>query len=200
MRSTAARCPARMKATRSQVRSTSSKRCDERRIVAPRFFSCRTKSMKRFCMSGSRPLVGSSSKMTSGCVMNAHTRPTFCLVPFDILRMRRDGSSSKRSISSRMRAWSRCCFMRAMNARNPAPVMSSGQAISPGRYPKRFWMRARSRKQSMPSMVAIPLSGRMNPMRFLMVTVFPAPFGPRKPKTSPRSTENVTSNAPRPLP
>ena len=89
--------------------------------------------MKRLCMRGSRPLVGSSSKTMSGEVMNAHTRPTFCFVPFDILRMRRAGSSSKYSTSWFMRVRSRSFFMRAMNSRKAAPVISSMQAISPGR-------------------------------------------------------------------
>ena len=78
-------------------------------------------------------LVGSSSRMMSGEVMNAHTRPTFCFVPFDILRMRRAGSSSKYSTSWFMRVRSRSFFMRAMNSRKAAPVISSMQAISPGR-------------------------------------------------------------------
>ena len=78
----------------------------------------------------------------SGEVMNAQTSPTFCFVPFDILRMRRAGSSSKYSTSSFMRVRSRSFFMRAMNSRNAAPVISSMQAISPGRWPRRSWMRA----------------------------------------------------------
>ena len=65
--------------------------------------------------------------------LDAQTSPTFCFVPFDILRMRRAGSSSKYSISCSMRVRSRSFFMRAMNSRNAAPVISSMQAISPGR-------------------------------------------------------------------
>ena len=72
-------------------------------MVLPRAFSSSTSSMKRFCISGSRPLVGSSSTSTAGSCMKAQTMPTFCFIPLDIRRMRPRGSSSKRAISASAR-------------------------------------------------------------------------------------------------
>ena len=189
-----------MKATLSQLRSTSSNMWDDRRMVAPLSRSSSTSSTKRPCIRGSKPLVGSSRSNTSGRFMNAHTRPTFCLVPFDILRILGRGSSSKRSMSSFIRVRSSSFLSRAMNSRNAKPLMSSGVAISPGRWPRRLWMAARSEKQSSPKMCADPDCGLMNPIRWRMVTVLPAPLLPRKPKTSPCLTANDRSNTPRPCP
>jgi len=39
-----------------------------------------------------------------------------------------------------------------------------------------------------------PRVGKMSPISILMVVVFPAPFGPTKPKISPSFTENVRSS------
>src|SRR5574344_865120 len=41
---------------------------------------------------------------------------------------------------------------------------------------------------SCPQMTAVPLVGVRNPVIILMVVDFPAPFGPRNPRTSPFST------------
>src|SRR5574341_402457 len=65
---------------------------------------------------------------------------------------------------------------------------------SPGTTPSR----ARSmRWTGFPSSRLVPRCGRTNPSRHRIVVVFPAPFGPRKPKISPDGTENVTSSIPR---
>jgi hypothetical protein len=40
--------------------------------------------------------------------------------------------------------------------------------------------------------VTLPELGRMRPTSMRIVVVFPAPFGPRKPKTSPGSISNET--------
>src|SRR5712692_10311208 len=44
-----------------------------------------------------------------------------------------------------------------------------------------------------PKMRAWPLVGRTRPSSTLTVVVLPAPFGPKKPKTSPGSTVSVRS-------
>ena len=43
-------------------------------------------------------------------------------------------------------------------------------------------------------MRAVPAVGIMNPASMRMVVDLPAPFGPRKPSTSPRDTLNETSS------
>src|SRR5262245_38810239 len=50
---------------------------------------------------------------------------------------------------------------------------------------------------SMPNTRARPLVGRMRSRRVRIVVVLPAPFGPRKPKTSPSLTVRSTSMTPR---
>src|SRR5581483_8902846 len=43
-------------------------------------------------------------------------------------------------------------------------------------------------------MVTLPAVGRIRPTSMRMVVVFPAPFGPRNPKTSPGRRENETES------
>ena len=86
--------PSRMIATRSQVRSTSSMMCDDRKMVRPSSRASRT-SPKNVCWtSGSRPDVGSSRMSRSGRCWSATTSPTFCLLPFEYSLNRRLGSRS----------------------------------------------------------------------------------------------------------
>ena len=47
---------------------------------------------------------------------------------------------------------------------------------------------------SIPSTVTFPEPGSRNPVIIRIVVVFPAPFGPRKPRISPLSTRNDTSS------
>src|SRR6185437_7289086 len=51
-------------------------------------------------------------------------------------------------------------------------------------------------RQSRPRMRAAPAVGKVNPIRSLRVVVFPAPFGPRKPKTSPAGTSKWNGLSP----
>ena len=53
---------------------------------------------------------------------------------------------------------------------------------------------------SKPPTVTVPAEGGMNPVIMRMVVDLPAPFGPRKPSTSPRSTENETPSTARFVP
>ena len=53
-----------------------------------------------------------------------------------------------------------------------------------------------SRRLWSPKMRALPLVGWSRSSRMRMVVVLPAPLGPRNPKTSPASTEIVTSSMP----
>src|SRR6185369_11101014 len=53
---------------------------------------------------------------------------------------------------------------------------------------------SKSRRTSWPQMTTRPLVGLMRPTSMRMVVVFPAPFGPRKPKTSPSPIWKETSS------
>ncbi len=56
----------------------------------------------------------------------------------------------------------------------------------------RAFTRSGSRATSKPPTEAEPDVGPRRPQSMRMVVDFPAPFAPRKPKMSPRRTENVT--------
>ena len=60
-----------------------------------------------------------------------------------------------------------------------------------GRKPTLF--RARALGTRMPNIEAVPVLGVTRPINTFSVVVFPAPFGPTKPKMSPRSTSKLTS-------
>ena len=99
MASTASSLPSRMIPTRSQRCSTSGSWCDEMNTVRPSVRTSSHRCSNSSCTKGSRPAVGSSRINRSGLIMNAATRPTFCLLPRDMLLIFLAGSSSRRSIS-----------------------------------------------------------------------------------------------------
>ena len=69
--------PSRMIPTRSQARSTSGRLCDDRKTVRPAALASDTRVRNSRCISGSRPLVGSSMMRSGSSPMNAWTTPTF---------------------------------------------------------------------------------------------------------------------------
>ncbi len=75
--------PSRRMPTRVHSCSTSERMCDDRNTVAPRSRASLMHVRNSFSMSGSRPLVGSSSRSTSGSVANAATRATFWRLPLE---------------------------------------------------------------------------------------------------------------------
>ena len=122
-----------MIATRSARRCTSSSSCEERNTVRPSATVSRTSRSNSFCISGSRPEVGSSRMSSSGRCMNASTRPIFWRLPLDSSFAGRSRTTSNRSTSSSANA--RSPF--AARSREPvdvlAPVMRGYSASSPGR-------------------------------------------------------------------
>lgn len=100
--------------------------------VLPRPFSSSTSSINRFCISGSRPLVGSSSINISGSCIKAATMPTFCFIPLLIFFSLLPGFSSKRSSSSLTRALDFILRYFAKKDKNSVPFISSKNTISPG--------------------------------------------------------------------
>src|SRR5215208_1315481 len=61
-------------------------------------------------------------------------------------------------------------------------------------YPIACLISSPSVTTSRPATVPRPALGRTRPVSILMVVVFPAPLGPRKPKTSPRRTAKLTAS------
>ena len=124
--------PSLIMATRSHTSSISSKMWLDMNTVRPFSFSARTRSKNVSRMSGSRPVVGSSSTRISLSPMSAAAMAVFCFMPFDMRLRLADGSSC-----SSFTTWFR--YVRSVTPKNSAcdfrkavPVGRLGKAISPG--------------------------------------------------------------------
>ena len=103
---TAASRPSLMTATRSQVRSTSDRTCDDRKtVVRPSRFNSATVSANASIINGSSPLVGSSRMATFGRAIRAERMPNFRFVPWDRSRSRRARSAGRMSNDPRGAGW-----------------------------------------------------------------------------------------------
>src|ERR1019366_3268444 len=77
----------------------------------------------------------------------------------------------------------------------PSVLQYVGSAMSSGTYAMpNFSTYARG---AMPSIESVPLVGRRKPSSSEMIVLFPAPFGPAMPSTSPGATSSVTSSTAR---
>ena len=100
MRSTTMRRPARRMPTRSATRSTSDRLWLERKTVRPSARTSRMMACSSCCMSGSRPLLGSSRMSSSGSLMKAAMSATFWRLPLERSAFLRERSASSRSARS----------------------------------------------------------------------------------------------------
>ena len=116
--------PARMMLTRSHNASTSARMWLESSTVPPCARKSSTHCWKTASISGSRPLVGSSSSSSSTSLASAATRATFCRLPLEYWRPRLVGSSSNRS--------SRCSRRGPVSARPRSAERSGSLATSRG--------------------------------------------------------------------
>ena len=128
------------------------------------------------------PLVA-GGQGAPGLAARSHTRP-------------RSGGPSSQSPA---KPPSRRCRTRSAGTSSSATPGMTGRAAPPSCAPASSPAVRRSGSRAMPATVADPELGAMSVPRARTVVVFPAPFGPRKPNTSPRPTLKVTSsNAIRP--
>ena len=88
VRATSTSRPARRMPTRSQTASTSASWCELRNTVCPRSRPRATQRRNSRSISGSRPLVGSSSTSSGARVANAATSATFCRLPVEYVPAR----------------------------------------------------------------------------------------------------------------
>ena len=157
------RRPARRMPTRSHSASTSLRMCDDRNTAWPRSFASFTVSRNATSISGSRPLVGSSSSSRSARVENAWTSWTFCRLPFDRARTFlsvRPGTARAADRGRRRRR--RRAPGRGTRA-SPRSVSDGHNAGSPAMYATRRWAATGSRQASIPNSSAEPLVGRCKP-------------------------------------
>ncbi len=110
---------------RLQTSSTSWSRCDDRKTVMPSLPSWRMSSRTSFMPCGSRPLVGSSSTMTSGLWMSARAMPRRCRMPWE----KPPALESARSSSPTMSSTS------AMRSSLTSPfILAEHAQVAPGRH------------------------------------------------------------------
>ena len=182
-------------ATASQVRSTSSSRCDDSTTVRPSATRDRIMSRMSSMPAGSRPFIGSSRISSSGSPRRQAATPRRWRMPmeyFDTLssaRCRmptRSSEGSMRPLAAGSRAAARICrFWR--------PVRWPWKRGSSTMAPTRARARSRCRGTSWPSRDMVPASAWVSPSSTRISVVLPAPFGPRYPKAQPRGTRSSTS-------
>ena len=85
---------------RSHSASTSLRMCEDRNTVWPRSLASSMHARNATSISGSRPLVGSSSSSKSARVASAAISTTFWRLPFDSARTFLSASSAKRATSA----------------------------------------------------------------------------------------------------
>ena len=139
--------------------------------------------------SGSTPSVGSSSTTSSGSLTIAAAIPTRCIMPLEYIETLRSAQSTipTRSSSSSVRARQVARGTRHIAPANSIaclPVRYSGNLCFSGRYPT--FPRTDLVPIGDPRIVPLALVARTTVSMILTSVLFPAPFGPSRPKTSPR--------------
>src|SRR5438552_6314148 len=188
------RPPCRM-TTRSQRPSTSASAWLETRMACASPSVRMRRRVSTEC-AGSRPPVGSSRRRTGGSPISACASPTRWWYPLESWPIRPPATSRSPvrpiavpAAAARARAPA-TSFLPAANSRKAATVISRCNAGRSGAYPSRRRAASGRVATSRPSMSARPELGGKTPARSRIVVVLPAPFGQRKPTTSPRSTVN----------
>ena len=143
--------------------------------------------------SGSRPAVGSSRNRICGrCTRPRATSRRRCMPPEYVLTRRPAASArSNRSSSSSARARTAAPRMPnrwpcRMRFSRPVAIGSLPDFCATTPIRRRTWSGRLS--TSRPCTTAVPWSGRASVVRILMVVDLPAPFGPSRPKITPRGT------------
>ena len=150
---------------------------------------------------GSSADVGSSRKTSSGRPSRATPRPSRCCMPFEnapdevagpVGRARRSSSAARDlGCLSAGRAGQRAVEREHLARPQPGLVAEElRQVAHPTPGPRS--------PSGAPSTVPLPPVGRASPSSSLTAVVLPAPFGPRKPKTSPGRRASSGRPAPRP--
>ena len=168
-------------ATASQVRSTSSRRCDDSTTVRPSDTRDLIMSRMSSMPAGSRPFIGSSRISSWGSPSRQAATPSRWRMPmeyFDTLssaRCRmptRSSAGSMRPLAAGSRAAARICrFWR--------PVRWPWKRGSSTIAPTRARATSRCRGTPWPRRNMVPASAWVRPSSTLISVVLPAPFGPR---------------------
>ena len=182
-------------ATDSHIASAASIWWVEKMSVRPRSRSSVNASRRRMRLTGSRPVNGSSISRTSGSCRTAAMNWTFCWLPLDSSSARRvgvlgdaeAGQPAERVAPGLVRRHRRTASRsrragrgRSSAGRGRAPRAGSPTSGAAARRPAGRPSGSRRRRRT------------TIPRQIRIVVVLPAPFAPRKPKTSPRPTSKVS--------
>ena len=184
-------------AIRSASSSASSRYCVVRRIVTPPAASPRMASHIVRRLRGSRPVVGSSRKITRGEPTKVMARSSRRRIPPEYVDAgrRAASTSSNRSSSSatRRRPASRPSRLRsAISCRFSSPVSRSSSAENWPVTPIAARTPSGSARRSWPATRSSPASAGSSVVRIRTIVVLPAPFGPSSAKIVPSSTVTST--------
>ena len=197
--------PPSITATRSASWSASSRYWVVSRTVQPSATRPRIVSHISPRVRGSRPVVGSSRKISGGLVIRLTARSRRRRIPPENCAIGLSAASSRPNCSS-----SRLPVARAAAERRPwsrpnshmfsAAVRSSSTDAYWPVTPSSWRTRCGSRATSTPNTRACPASIGSIVASIFSVVVFPAPFGPRTPKISPWRTSRSTPSTARSRP
>ena len=182
-----------MTATRSASWSASSRYWVVRSTVQPSATSSRMVSHICPRVRGSRPVVGSSRKISGGRLIRLAARSSRRRMPPEYFAMALSPASSRPNRPRRSSAVVRACFddrprRRPNSQRFSRPVrFSSTEAYCPV-TPSSWRMTWGCWRTSTPNSSALPPSIGSRVASIWSIVVLPAPFGPSTPKTSPRYT------------
>mmetsp|Transcript_20735 Transcript_20735/g.65202 ORF Transcript_20735/g.65202 Transcript_20735/m.65202 type:complete len:201 (-) Transcript_20735:3339-3941(-) len=186
-----------MMETRSQRASTSSMRCEVRTTARASMVARRTFQRLRR-ETGSRPAEGSSRRTSPGSPTMETAVQSLRFMP----PLRREASLSAWGRSS---SWSRAASTSlvaslagtprswAKSLRWSAQVRKSQRVLSWLTTPRTLEASSKSSRTEWVSTRTSPVVGATSRRIMLSVVDLPAPFAPRRPKTSPRATRKVTS-------
>ncbi|CAN5156046.1 hypothetical protein BH24ACT10_BH24ACT10_06750 [soil metagenome] len=182
--------------TRSAIRSTSARMCEDTSTVRPCSPSRRMRSTSARRCAGSRPLSGSSMSSTSGSCTRACASRTRCRIPLEKPATRRSAAASSPTVDS---AWAvapstsptrRC---RARKATVWRAVRKDHSPSPSGTSPSRACTSG-SRRGSWPRTRTVPWLGELKPASRSNRVDLPAPLWPSSPVT-PGSEVKLTSDS-----
>ena len=186
---------------RSASWSASSRYWVVSRMVTPSARRSRMSCHMVWRLRGSRPVVGSSRKISRGrpirviAMSRRRFSPPEYVAGVRLATSTRSKSPSSWAVRARSSVAGRCS-RRPMRSRFSLPVSKLSTAENCPVTPMRARTAPASPRRSCPMTVAVPASARITVDRIRTMVVLPAPFGPSSAKTSPspmlRSTRSRT--------
>jgi len=197
--------------SRRAMRVTSPRLCSTSTTVMPSALSSTIRSASRFASTWFKPASGSSSMRSRGPSASARATCMRFRYPSGTLRAGLSAASAMPSRSSRARAHRRASLAStaasAVQGRSvvcvAAAIITFSASVMSRNGRTTWWVSAKPscarrwigmRVMSRPSKRTVPACGARIPVSRRKSVVLPAPFGPMRPTSSPRSTAIETSS------